>query len=98
MLDHIADIDSDFSVFHGIRNPRKKLSAPKYFSLAYRLAHYRGAMRDHVTARHNEQQDIGKQSEMGPRRSTPAKSAGVNPATAGLMETNPSTAGLIEWD
>jgi hypothetical protein len=44
MLDHLAELRSDFSVFHRIDNP-DRLSSSRFFSLAELLPLYDGACR-----------------------------------------------------
>lgn len=53
---HLADIESDLSAFHRV-DDIDDLSAPRFFSLAWRLPHYRGVMRDRVIALQREQED-----------------------------------------
>lgn len=43
MLDHLADLASDFSAVHGIRD-MLALPGPTFFALAYRLSAYQGVM------------------------------------------------------
>lgn len=45
VLDHLVDLESDFSAIHGIRNPYEELSGPQYFQMSSRMAAYRGVMR-----------------------------------------------------
>jgi hypothetical protein len=43
VLDHLADIESDFSVFHRIEDPWS-MPGPKFFRYAVRLPAYAGVM------------------------------------------------------
>ena len=52
MLGHLADLASDFSAIHGVRD-MLALPGPVFFALAYRLSAYQGVM----AARAAEQED-----------------------------------------
>lgn len=43
MVDHLADLESDFSVFHGINDPWS-MPGPEFFRKATRLGAYDGMM------------------------------------------------------
>lgn len=43
VLDHLEDLESDFSAIHGIRD-MYSLPGPQFFSLAMRMSAYRGVM------------------------------------------------------
>ena len=43
MRDHLADLASDFSAVHGIRD-MLSLPGPVFFAFAYRLSAYQGVM------------------------------------------------------
>lgn len=49
VVDHLADIESDFSVFHRVDDPLS-LSGPTFFRKAHRLAAYSGALAARVAA------------------------------------------------
>ena len=53
---HLADIESDMSAVHRV-DDIYSMPAPKFFSLAWRLPHYQGVMRDRVIALQREQED-----------------------------------------
>lgn len=48
-VDHLADIESDFAVFHRVDDPLS-LSGPEFFRKAHRLAAYSGVMAARVMA------------------------------------------------
>lgn len=54
LLDYLDDLDSDFRVFYRIDGVSEGnyggLSGPRFFKLAIRTIHYRGAMRDRIMA------------------------------------------------
>ncbi len=50
VLDHLADLESDFAVFHRIEDPLDHLSGPEFFRKAHRLAAYSGVMAARVVA------------------------------------------------
>jgi len=41
----LADLESDFSAIHGIRDPYEELTGPQYFQMAYRMSAYKGVIR-----------------------------------------------------
>jgi hypothetical protein len=45
VIDLQPEIDSDLSVFHGIREPMEELCSSRYFELVALLPHYDGAVR-----------------------------------------------------
>lgn len=47
VVDHIADVESDFAVLHQVDDPLS-LSGPEFFRKANRLPAYRGVMRARV--------------------------------------------------
>jgi hypothetical protein len=49
VLDHLADIESDFAVFHRVADPLA-LSGPEFFRKAHRLAAYSGVLAARVAA------------------------------------------------
>lgn len=48
VLSYRADLESDFSAIHGIRNPYEELTGPQYFQMAYRMSAYKGVMQAHM--------------------------------------------------
>jgi hypothetical protein len=45
VLDCQGEIDSDLSVFHGVRDPLAELDSPRYFTFVEQLHCYSGAVR-----------------------------------------------------
>ncbi len=43
VLDHLADLESDFSAFHRVEDITQ-LDGPRFFRMAYRLSAYQGVM------------------------------------------------------
>lgn len=64
VLDHLADIESDFSVFHRIDDPLS-LSGPEFFRKAYRLSAYRGVMYARVAAHQARSQPAATTGQAG---------------------------------
>lgn len=54
-VDHLADIESDFAVFHRVDDPLS-LSGPEFFRKAARLAAYSGVLAARVAARETRSQ------------------------------------------
>lgn len=83
-LDHLDDLDSDFSAIHHVPDFRA-LPAPRMFALAHRLPAYGGVMA--VRAREWAEQD---QPEPVP--------AGAEEVSSDLhtLTTHPGLAGLVE--
>ena len=48
-VDHLADIESDFAVFHRVDDPLT-LAGPEFFRKAYRLSAYSGVLAARVAA------------------------------------------------
>ena len=64
-LDHLADLESDFSAIHGRRididrNEWDGLTGPQFFRMAYRMAAYKGVIRAHVE---NERERVDRMNE-----------------------------------
>lgn len=64
MLDHLADLESDFSVFHHIdididADDFGGLSAPRFFRLAERIFAYAGVLQARVIAEQQEGEEMG---------------------------------------
>ncbi len=51
MVDHLADLESDFSVLHRVDDPLD-LPGPEFFRKAYRLPAYAGVMQARLRAEH----------------------------------------------
>jgi hypothetical protein len=66
ILDLLDDVESDFSVFHGIEDPMS-MEAPRFFRLAERLVHYDGAVRHSMALALHEAREAGV-VEPEPRR------------------------------
>jgi hypothetical protein len=49
VVDHLADIESDFSVFHRVDDPLS-LAGPEFFRKTYRLSAYSGVLAARVAA------------------------------------------------
>jgi ribonuclease BN (tRNA processing enzyme) len=84
VVDHLADIESDFSVFHRVDDPLA-LAGPEFFRKAYRLGAYSGVMAVRIAA----QKD----------RSRPAESriaSGERPKQVPLTELRAIHPDLIE--
>lgn len=60
-VDHLADLESDFAVFHRVTDPLS-LAGPEFFRKAHRMAAYSGVLAARVAAAH-------ERSEAGSRRS-----------------------------
>ena len=59
ILDHLDDLESDFSAIHGIRD-MWRMPSPQFFRMAERMPHYQGAMRDFVeNEAHRRREHIG---------------------------------------
>jgi hypothetical protein len=56
-VNHLADIESDFSVFHRVDDPLA-LAGPEFFRKAVRLAAYTGVMAARVAAQHERSQPL----------------------------------------
>lgn len=70
MLEHLADLASDFSAIHGIRD-MLSLPGPVFFSLAYRLSAYQGVMA--LRAAEQEPETAPGPQEPPPRRAAPVE-------------------------
>jgi hypothetical protein len=49
VVDHLADLESDFAVFHRVDDPLS-LAGPEFFRKAYRLSAYSGVLAARVEA------------------------------------------------
>lgn len=88
MLDHLDDLESDFSAIHRI-DRMWELDGPKFFRLAYRMSAYRGVMRMRAEAEEYAR-DGGQPSDHG---------AAERPVRLDEAELRHSGefAGLVEW-
>lgn len=68
-VDHLADIESDFSVFHRVDDPLS-LSGPEFFRKAHRLPAYSGVLAARVAAQH-ERSGAGSGRSSGATKSVP---------------------------
>lgn len=86
VLDHLPDIEADFRVFYGL-DPEGilNLSGPQFFSLAYRVGAYDGA----VTARMHMQE--------APRGSATRGADKTVEGSRTALESDSALAGLIDW-
>lgn len=57
-VDHLADIESDFSVFHRV-DDCLSLAGPEFFRKAYRLSAYAGVMQARAMAEHEHSRPAG---------------------------------------
>lgn len=82
VIDHIADLESDFAVFHRIDDPLS-LSGPEFLRKATRLSAYSGVMAARVMAARE--------------RSTPARrQGGETPRSVSLTQVMATHPDLIE--
>jgi hypothetical protein len=77
---HLADVESDMSAVHRV-DDIDDLPAPKFFSYAWRLPHYRGVMRDRVIALQDDQEDTGPAPAAQARQPARAPAASSQPVT-----------------
>lgn len=83
-VDHLADIESDFAVFHRVDDPLS-LSGPEFFRKAYRLGAYSGVMAARIAAQKDRSRPVG--------HSTPGGEKPKEVPLSQLMATHPD---LIE--
>ncbi len=81
-LDHLDDLESDFSAIHGISD-MLAMPAPKFFRMAERLPAYRGMVRNVV-----EQEAHRRREKFG--------TAEVIPLTPEMARGMPGLEGMIE--
>ena len=85
-LDHLDDLESDFSAFHRV-DDISAMDAPRFFRLAPRLTAYQGVMAARLMA---EQQEG--------RGAVPARSDTREvPATRTAFQADPNLVGLVSW-
>jgi hypothetical protein len=87
VLDHIADLESDFSAIHRISD-MYSLDGPTFFSLAYRLSAYRGVMRARVENEADARADRDRPDADGGARVE---------ATEAELRYSAAFDGLVEW-
>lgn len=83
-VNHLADIESDFSVFHRVDDPLS-LSGPRFFRMAHRLPAYSGVLAARVA---NAQRRSGA--------STPGARGGETPREVSLNQVMAQHPDLIE--
>ncbi len=71
-LDHLADLESDFSVFHRVED-LDTLDGPRFFRLAYRIAAYQGVMAAVIAEQEAQHRP--------PAQQAPTQVAAAGPAT-----------------
>lgn len=69
VIDHLADIESDFSVFHRVDDPLS-LAGPEFFRKAYRLSAYSGVLAARVAAAQDRSAPATRPSGHGGREKT----------------------------
>jgi hypothetical protein len=90
VLDHRADLASDFSAIHGIRD-MLALPGPVFFALAYRMSAYQGVMAARAAEQEAEQ---SPQPHAQPeRRAAPAEQ--VTPRA--VLQTDAAFAGIFSF-
>lgn len=81
----LPDIESDMSAVHRVDDIHS-MPAPRFFALAWRLPHYRGVMRDRVTALQREQEDEpGAVPAQSSGQSDPARKTAPAPVTEAAL-------------
>ena len=90
MRDHLADLASDFSAIHGIRD-MLSLPGPVFFALAYRLSAYQGVMA--ARAAEQEAESPPGPQEPPPRRAAPAEQ--VTPKA--VLQTDSAFKGIFSF-
>jgi len=109
VVDHLADVESDMSVFHRV-DDMYALDGPRFFRLAVRLPFYKGVIRAHVMAEIHERDGS---AAAGPRVGStgpapvvnvPGHGPGTLPAGArytdgdrAALQANPVFRDLIEF-
>lgn len=69
VVDFQEEIESDFSVFHQIRDPLRQLDGPRFYAYARQLHHYGGALASAIAEKRATQHgDV----QAAPPESTPA--------------------------
>lgn len=79
MPERLADIESDLSVFHRV-DDMHAVAPARFFRLAWRLPHYRGALRDRAMAEEREREEAPRGRAPQPVRSRPAAAQPVTEA------------------
>lgn len=73
MLDHLADLESDFSRFHGI-DDIYSMPGPKFLAFCWRIAAYDGMMARRIEAQNHKPEPVPTRTEQAPP--APARSNG----------------------
>jgi hypothetical protein len=73
VLDHLEDIESDFSVFHRIDDPWS-MPGPKFFRFALRLPAYAGVMAARVMAEQEKPETVSRGRPTEDRKVVPLSS------------------------
>lgn len=102
MLDHLADLESDFSAIHRV-DDIYQLDGPRFFRLAWRISAYKGVIHMRLQEQDMQRQapvvSQGSATQAAPVRARPRTAGGPVPAGAqvvelsALMFTHP---GLVE--
>lgn len=77
-VDHLADLESDFAVFHRVDDPLS-LSGPEFFRKAHRMAAYSGVLAARVAAAQNRSGTGSASSGQQVRRASLAEVAVTHP-------------------
>lgn len=70
IVEYWEDVRSDFAVFFRLDDPTE-LDGPTFFARAFRLAHYRGAIRDIAMAEAHEEEQRNAPSSSSSQRGYP---------------------------
>lgn len=70
MLDHLADLESDFSRFHRI-DDMLALDGPRFFRLAWRIAAYDGMLARRIEAQNHKPDVSPRRTDAGSSQSEP---------------------------
>lgn len=68
MLDHLDDLESDFSAIHRISDIYA-LDGPRFFKLAYRMSAYQGVMRMRTEEQMSREQEAPQRLQVAASRS-----------------------------
>lgn len=98
VLDHLPDLESDFSAFHRIDNIYE-LPGPRFFEMAYRLSAYGGVVSalSMQSGRSTASAAAAEPPPMPllPHGTDPSKVVVVPPTAAGIASSD--LAGLFSW-
>lgn len=94
---HLADIESDMSVFHRVDDIRA-MPAARFFQLAYRLDAYRGVMRERAIAWQHEHGDEQPPRPVpGTGSPAPARQSGGTPVVTRADAADPVLGKFISF-